>query len=64
MIKITNGTNTMDVTTGLYNGLYSKLGYKPVGAKPEKIVETVKKEEVVVTHSNSKPSNGTTSGKK
>lgn len=58
MIKITNGTNILNVTTGLYNSLYSRMGYRPVGAKKvEKTVEPVKetkKEEVVVTYSNQK----------
>lgn len=55
MIKITNGTNIMETTIGLYNGLYSKMGYRPVSTKVERtVVESVKedKKEEVVTYSN------------
>ena len=57
MMKITNGTNTMTTTLGLFNSLYSKMGYKPVGAKAEKPVEPVKEKEVVTTYSNNKSRN-------
>ena len=53
MIKITNGTDVKEVTSGMYKSLYSFMGYKPVGTKrepkqvvkePEKVIEVEKKD--------------------
>lgn len=47
MIKITDGTNEKIVTKGMFDSLYSYMGYRPVNTKKveQKVVET-KKEEV------------------
>ena len=53
MIKITNGNDTKIVTKGMFENLYSGMGYKIVGDKKElkqveKPVEVKKEEEKVV----------------
>ena len=52
MIKITDGVNVKIVTKGVFNNLYSKLGYVPVVDKPVKeekpVVEKV--DEPVIKH--------------
>lgn len=50
MIKITNGSDTKIVTKGMFNDLYSAMGYKPVknNVKVEPKVETkVEPKEIV-----------------
>lgn len=32
MVKITNGINVLEVTTGAFNSIYAKQGYKKFGA--------------------------------
>lgn len=45
MIKITDGVNTKIVTLGMFDNLYSKMGYRVVEDKPiVKQVEEVKEE--------------------
>lgn len=47
MIKITDGVNTKIVTLGMFDNLYSKMGYRVVEDKP--IVKQVEKvKEVLV----------------
>lgn len=47
MIKITNGTDVKVVTKGMFDSLYSYMGYRPVGQKVEsKPVIEEKKEEI------------------
>lgn len=45
MIKITNGSSTKVVTKGLYESLYSKMGYKLANEPKQPSVE-VKKDKV------------------
>ena len=35
MVKITNGVNTFEVTSGAFDGIYSRQGYKLVNEKVE-----------------------------
>jgi hypothetical protein len=51
MVKITDGTNTKEVTKGMFDNLYSHMGYrliekqnesKPVQEKPKEVKPEVK----------------------
>lgn len=50
MMKITNGIVTREVTKGMFDGMYSRMGFKPVEEVKKSVIEITKNKEEVNTH--------------
>lgn len=49
MMKITNGIVTREVTKGMFDGMYSRMGFKPVEEVKKSVIEIAKNKEEVNT---------------